>query len=73
VITDGNWHRVGLTWDGSNSILYVDDIELVKDTQAQFDDSAGGLHIGTGKDMAPGTYWLGLIDEVRIYNRAVRP
>ena len=30
-------------------------------------------YIGTGKAMEAGTYWSGLIDDVRIYNRAVRP
>ena len=33
----------------------------------------GGLNIGCGSDMAPGTFFTGLIDDVRIYNRAVRP
>ncbi len=31
VITDGQWHRVGLTWDGTNRTLYVDDVEVAKD------------------------------------------
>ncbi|MHC4440009.1 MAG: LamG-like jellyroll fold domain-containing protein [Planctomycetota bacterium] len=35
--------------------------------------SSGGLYIGTGKMMQPGTYFSGLIDDVRIYNRAVKP
>ncbi|MHC4539407.1 MAG: LamG-like jellyroll fold domain-containing protein [Planctomycetota bacterium] len=35
--------------------------------------SSGSLYIGVGKDLAPGTYFSGLIDDVRIYNRAVRP
>ncbi len=35
--------------------------------------SDGGLYIGTGKMMQPGTYFSGLIDDVRIYNRAVKP
>jgi len=34
---------------------------------------AGGLNIGCGKNMTPNTYWTGLIDDVRIYNRAVKP
>jgi hypothetical protein len=29
--------------------------------------------IGAAKDLAPGTFWAGLIDDVRIYNRAVKP
>jgi outer membrane protein assembly factor BamB len=72
-IADGAWHRVALSWDGTNRILYVDDVEVAKDTQPGFVSSEGGLYIGTGKDMALGTYWSGLIDEVRIYNRAVSP
>ena len=35
--------------------------------------SAGRVIIGCRKTMAPGTYWTGLIDDVRIYNRAVNP
>lgn len=33
--------------------------------------SSVGLYIGTGKAMAPGTYFSGLIDDVRIYNVAL--
>jgi len=73
VITDGVWHRVGLVWDGSNRILYVDDIEVVKDTQANLAASSGGLYIGAGNTLAPGTFWSGLIDDVRIYNQAMKP
>ena len=32
-----------------------------------------GLHIGAGMAMEPGSFWSGLIDDVRIYNRAVNP
>ena len=72
VITDGNWHRVGLVWDGSNRILYVDDVEVVSDT---YDKGRlfGKLQIGAGMNLDPGSYWSGLIDDVRIYNRAVTP
>jgi len=64
---------VGLTWDGSNRILYVDDVEVAKDTQAQLGGSAGGLYIVAGKNLEPGSFFSGLIDDVRIYNRVVRP
>ena len=73
VITDGNWHRIGLVWDGSNRTLYVDDVEVAKDTQANLGGPDNGLYIGTGKAMEAGTFFSGLIDDVRIYNRAVRP
>jgi len=72
-ITDGDWHRVGFTWDGLNRILYVDDIEVAKDTQTALLGSYTGLCVGAGSTLAPGSFWSGLIDDVRIYNRAVKP
>jgi hypothetical protein len=73
VITDGNWHRVGLVWDGTNRILYVDDVAVAADTQSELVGSNGGLNIGCGKNLEPGSFWSGLIDDVRIYNRTVKP
>ena len=73
VITDGQWHRIGLVWDGSNRTLYVDDVMVANDIQVALEDSQMGLYIGTGKGMEPGTYFSGLIDDIRIYNRAVHP
>jgi subtilisin family serine protease len=73
VITDGNWHRVGLAWDGTNRVLYVDGVEAARDTQGALTSSTGGLHLGGSSTAAPGTLWRGLIDDVRIYDRAVKP
>jgi len=73
VVTDGNWHRVGFTWDGSNRRLYVDDILVAEGEDVGLAECHGGLNIGCGKLMAPNTFFTGLIDDVRIYNRAVRP
>ncbi|MFC1633431.1 kelch repeat-containing protein [Planctomycetota bacterium] len=72
-ITDGFWHHVGFVWDGANRILYVDDIIVAKDTQEGLESSDSGLYIGTGKLMTTGTFFSGLIDDIRIYNRAVSP
>jgi hypothetical protein len=33
----------------------------------------GGLNIGCGKVMSSDTFFSGLIDDVHIYNRALRP
>jgi len=73
VITDGNWHRVGLVWDGTHRCLYVDDVMVATDAQAGLSGSGGGLLIGCDKNMTVGTFWAGMIDDVRIYNRAVKP
>jgi N-acetylneuraminic acid mutarotase len=73
IITDGLWHRVGFAWDGSNRSLYVDDVLIAEDTQQGLAACYGDLQIGCGRDMAAGTFWSGLIDDVRIYSRAVHP
>ena len=73
VVTDGAWHRVGFVWDGSSRILYVDDVEVATDTQSNLTTSAGGLYIGAGSNLTPDSFWSGLIDDVRIYDRAVEP
>ena len=69
----GAWHRIGLVWDGSNRILYADDIEVASDAQAGLTGTYKGLYLGAGSTLAPASFWSGLIDEVRIYNRAVKP
>ena len=72
-ITDDQWHRIGFVWDGSSRMLYVDSIAVAQDMQDDLKSSSNGLCIGIGQSMTPGTYWSGLIDDVRIYNRAVSP
>jgi hypothetical protein len=72
-ITDGEWHRIGFVWDGTNRKLYVDSIVVAEDTQDNLASSDNGLYIGCDKGMETGTFWFGLIDDVRIYNRVVKP
>jgi hypothetical protein len=73
VIADGDWRRVAFAWDGVNRRLYVDDVLVAEDTQSGLGRSRGKQVIGCGATMTPETFWTGLIDDVRIYNRAVRP
>ncbi len=76
-ITDGDWHHVGLMWDdqGTRS-LYVDAIEVARETdvypRASY-YSDGGVRIGAPRKPSSSTFFSGRIDDVRIYNRAVRP
>jgi len=70
VVTDWKWHRIGLVWDGKNRILYVDGQEVARDDYSTL-TSGGGLTIGSGE--VAGTFFSGLIDDVRVYNRTVNP
>jgi len=73
VITDGQWHHIGFVRDGSARMLYVDNVQVATDTQDALKSSGGGLYIGAGSALTPGSFWSGLIDDVRIYDRAVEP
>ena len=75
VITDGAWHRIGFVWEGSCRYLYVDGAEVAKDAESfsQLEGSGGGLYLGAGKNLEPGSLFSGLIDDVRVYNRAITP
>jgi hypothetical protein len=75
LIADDQWHHIGFVWDGMYRALYADGTEVAKDTQAltlaplQYAD--GGMYIGAGKNLEAGTFFSGLIDDVRIYNKAL--
>jgi subtilisin family serine protease len=75
VITDGEWHCIVVTWDGSRRCLYADGTKVAEDPNplANLVSSNTGLNLGAGRNRNPGTFWSGLIDDVRIYNKAVNP
>jgi N-acetylneuraminic acid mutarotase len=73
VITDDQWHRIGLVSDGSGISLYVDDVEVARSDVSPLMPAVGNLRIGAGKNLEPGTFWFGMIDDVRIYDRVVIP
>jgi hypothetical protein len=73
VVTDGQWHRIGFTWDGTKRILYVDGVNVAEGTPAGLAASQGGLHLGAGKDLDTGSFLSGLVDDVKIYNRTIVP
>jgi len=72
-ITDGNWHRIALVWDNSYRHLYVDGAQVAKDGAplSAVHGSDGGLYLGVGSTFAPGSFFSGLIDDVRIYDVAL--
>ena len=73
IIMDGQWHHIGFAWDGSYKALYVDGTEVARDTAAQnpLKSADGGLYIGAGKNLDVGNFFSGMIDDVRIYNKAL--
>lgn len=72
-----NWHHVAGTYDGKNVKLYLDGKEVASVTD-DIGIAGGGNSVGIGADVTydaqnpnvPATF-NGLIDSVRIYNRAL--
>lgn len=71
MITGGDWRRIGFVTDGSSRSLYVDGAEVAADTAGGLEPSSEGLHIGAAGNLEPGSFFSGLIDDVRIYETAL--
>jgi hypothetical protein len=70
-VTDSNWHHIGFVWNGAYRTLYVDGVIVAEDIQSNLASSSNGLYIGAGKNLEDSTFFSGLIDDVRIYNKAL--
>ncbi len=64
----GTWHQLVMAWDGSSYSGYID--EKLWATGTQIGSRSGQIYIGW-VDQNASYYYSGLIDDVRIYNRAL--
>ncbi|HVW82570.1 MAG TPA: LamG-like jellyroll fold domain-containing protein [Candidatus Paceibacterota bacterium] len=74
IIPNGSWHYATLAWDGSTVALYLDG--KLETSQAQsapvaYYDTNAGAYIGRASGSVKNGYANGLIDDVRLYNRAL--
>ena len=64
------WSHVAVTWDGSIMRLYINGVEAAsKSRTGTLQSTTTPLRIGNNSPY--GEFFVGLIDEVRIYNRAL--
>jgi len=71
---DGDWHHLAVTYNGSQKVIYLDSVAIITvDATGTIEPGAGyNLLIGAGRDTeSPTLLYIGLIDEVRIYNYAL--
>ena len=54
-------------------MLYVDEMEVAWDSTIGTSDSQNDLYVGAGETLSSASFFSGLIDDIRIYNRAVNP
>ena len=74
IITDAQWHHVSLVYDhdGPYRHLYVDGVEVAKDTSpVPVRSSEGGLYFGASESLDATSFWSGLIDDVHVYDVAL--
>jgi len=71
------WTHVVFTYDGADCYMYHDAVEIgvedAVDGQTVMADAGGQWRIGRGNQSYADSVWDGLIDDVRIYDRALTP
>ncbi len=71
-VNDDKWHHVVFTRSGTSLAIYVDGVKSNLPTlNGNTISGASGYTAKIGKDLAGGYEFNGLIDDVRIYNRAL--
>lgn len=71
-ITDTSWHHIAVTKNGSVVTFFIDGALDNSATMTQtFPSTSHSLHIGTENYSATTEKFDGLIDDVRVYNRAL--
>jgi len=67
VLTEGRWHHVAGTWDGITQRLYIDGVEIAIQVPGGVLGNPSHVEMSSG-----GEPFNGMLDDVRIYNRALR-
>lgn len=73
VLADNRWHHLAGVYDGANMILYVDGREEARQpASGRIADANQPLCIGENAER-PERFLKGLVDDVRLYSRALGP
>ncbi len=71
-LDEHRWYHIALTWDGTNCVVYVDGVEKATDSYTGLSALGDVADIGNnGNPAYRDESFVGIIDEVRIYNRAL--
>ncbi|MHC4626226.1 MAG: LamG domain-containing protein, partial [Planctomycetota bacterium] len=69
VLATNEWIHIALTYDGAQASIYVDgQLDVTMDVSGELTQSDNELRIGRGE---PAGYFMGMIDDVRVYNHAL--
>lgn len=71
-VTDGQWHHVAATWNGTNIRMYLDGkLEASRAFTGTVYNSTSDLYIGRQERSGLEQPFNGIIDDIRIYNYAL--
>jgi hypothetical protein len=71
IVTDGTWHHYAATYDGTEGRIYIDgELDVVSPGTGQINTSSYDLWIGSNSQNTDRLFH-GLLDDVRIYDRAL--
>jgi hypothetical protein len=71
-VSMNKWQHLAMTYDGADLVLYVNGKQAAKKTvNRKRKPGAAPLTIGARQDRYAGGYFSGVIDEVRLYDRAL--
>jgi hypothetical protein len=73
VVPVGSWSHVLCTYDGANIKIYVNGVLKATQPQTGVITSSNATALNIGRDSAGSEYYLGTIDEVRVYGYALSP
>jgi hypothetical protein len=71
IVTDNQWHHMAATYDGAEGKIYVDGVlDVTSPGTGQINQSNYDLWIGANSQQS-GRFLHGLLDDMRIYSRAL--
>jgi len=71
IVTGGEWHHYAATYDGAEGKIYIDGVlDVTSPGTGRINLSSSDLYIGENSG-ATGRFLHGLMDDVRIYSRAL--
>jgi hypothetical protein len=74
VLEVGRWYHVAVTYDGLQKSIYIDgDLDSSQADSSAWVDIAAPISVGRHDNSSYPSYFNGLIDELRVYDRALSP
>jgi hypothetical protein len=71
-LTDGQWHHMAFTLDGTSATLYIDGLQAGTGSITGLNTPAG-TQFRLGDTLGPMTNFSGMLDEIAVYDRALTP